>query len=194
MITLCACACSSAIADDIEETYTLPDDEIIYLYNMGVEGIVQYIRGEVFQMGSDIVAADIGNVICFTPQGNEYYWFCTSMDQESRIRAEYGTWELKDGFMATTTLKFIEWIDGHFTSAEGSTGSRFELEDYHEVLTEADIKSEFNFRMFKFLQDDSEEEALGFYYGGAHYYYYSSFTSFDEIEEYFAYYISLLTK
>ena len=94
-------------APNVEEV-SWQEGEIVYLDEMSVEDISQYIRGRIFQRGSSAMAAGLGEVIYFSPQGNEYYWFCSSMDAQSRIRAEYGTWELEDGYMTTTTRKFIE--------------------------------------------------------------------------------------
>ena len=170
----------------------LQEDEIVYIDDMSVDEITKYLRGKVFQLGSYHAAAGIGAVMCFTPEGNEYYWFCSSMDGQSRIRAEYGVWELDDGFITTTTQKLVEWIDGHFTAAFGSTGSRFELEDYNEVLTKVDIESWNNFRMFKFNNEFSGEE-LGFSWMGD-YYYCPAVADFDYLKEYYENYFSLLEK
>ena len=157
------------------------EGELVYLYEMNAEDISQYIRGKIFQEGSYSMASGIGEIIYFTPEGNEYFWFCNSMDAQSRIRAEYGVWKLKDGFLTTTALKFVEWVGGHFIAADGSTASRYTLVDYNEVLTEVNIKNWTNFHMFAFLLYD--EPALGFYWAGAEYYYFPSCGGYEVIRE-----------
>jgi len=181
---------SIEVDKNAQETSDLREDEIFYLNDMSAEESSQYIRGKVFQGYSYRMAAGIGEVLFFTPESNEYFWFCSSMDRQSRIRAEYGTWTLEDGFLSTTTLKIIEWVDGHFDTAYGSTASRYELADYIEVLTEVDIESWTNFRMFKFLPYDQESssEEMGFYYQGKAYYY---VTLLDEMEALYDSYFSL---
>jgi len=66
---------------------------------MSVEEISQYLRGKVFQKGGPYMGSGLGEVFCFAPQGNTYHWFCSSMDEQSRVRAEYGTWALTDGYI-----------------------------------------------------------------------------------------------
>jgi hypothetical protein len=185
MLVLPAAAYSNDASD-------LREDEPIYLYDMSAEDISQYIRGKVFQVGSFSMASGLGEIIFFTPQGNEYFWFCNSMDDQSRLRAEYGVWELQDGFLTTTALKFIEWVDGHFVAAEGSTASRYMLEDYNEVLTEVDIVNWTNFHMFKFLL--YEEVEMGFYWAGAEYYYFPSGGDYDNLREDYERYFALFKK
>jgi hypothetical protein len=175
---------------DAEEIADLQEGEIVYLNDMNVEEISQYINGNVFQGNSYSIGSGLGEVICFIPESNEYFWFCSSMDAQSRIRAEYGTWILEDGFMTTTTLKLIEWIDGHFTTAYGSIGSRFELVDYNEVLTEVNIESQFNFRMFKFLYFTGNE-GLGFYFMGNEYYPIGGIGGIEGLKEDYERYFSL---
>ena len=176
-------------AGDSQESSDLQEGEVVYHYDMSVEVISQYIHGRVFQAGSYRLASAWGRLLYFTPQGNEYYLFSSNMDAQSRIRAEYGTWDLNDGFMITTTLKLIEWTNGHFEESDGSTGSRFHLVGFNEVLTEANIESSRNFHMFTFLSDSFGEE-LGFYYDGNEYFYYPYVKDFDELrngyEQYFA--------
>ena len=157
---------------------------------MSATEISQYLRGKVFQAGSYHAAALVGEVIYFTEEDNEYYWFCSAMDQQSRIRAEYGVWGLEGGFMTTTTLKMIEWVDGHFTKAYGSTGSRYELEGYNQVLTDVDIEQDNNFRVFRFSHDGYGEE-MGFYWSGWAYYYCPAVARIDDLKEYYGEYFSM---
>ena len=143
---------------------TLQRGEPVYIDGIDLEEISTFLRGNVFQAHTSGIASGNGELIYFTPEGNEYYWFCSSMDQQSRLRAEYGTWEIDGGFMTLTTLMLREWVGGHFATAYGSTASRFELEDYDVVLTEVNIESFSNFRMFRFLPSEPQytEEDLGF--------------------------------
>ena len=170
----------------------IEEGELVYHYDMSAEDISQYISGKIFQMGSYSMASGYGEIIYFTPEGNEYFWFCSSMDDQSRLRAEYGVWELEDGFLTTTALKFIEWVDGHFEAADGSTASRYTLVDYNEVLTEVNITNWTNFHMFEFLLYDETE--MGFYWAGAEYYYFPSCGGYDVIREDYDHYFTLFGK
>ena len=178
--------------DGGEETPSLPGEGVItYIDDMGVEEMSQYLRGKVFQAGSYHAAASIGEAVYFNAEGDGYYWFCNSMDQQSRIRAEYGIWGLEDGMMATTTQKMVEWVDGHFTRAYASTSSRYELHDYNEILTEVDIEDSNNFRMFKFTHEGYGEE-MGFRWIGRDFYYCPAVAVIDDLEQYYAGYFSLM--
>ena len=173
----------AALSNEASETSgEWNEGELVYLYDMSAKDISQYIRGKVFQEGSFFMASGYGELIYFTPKGNEYFWFCNSMDEQSRLRAEYGVWKLKDGFMTTTALKFVEWVGGHFAAASGSTASRYELKDYNEILTDVKIKNETNFHMFEFKLYDVKPE-LGFYWAGAYYYYFPSCGGYKAIRE-----------
>ena len=169
------------------------EGELIYHYDMSAKDISEYIRGKIFQEGSYSMASGIGEIIYFTPEGNEYFWFCSSMDAQSRIRAEYGIWKLKDGYMTTTAQKFVEWVDGYFTAANGSVGTRYILEDYNEILTDVNIKNESNFHMFEFRLYDEDPE-LGFYWEGAEYYYFPSCGGYETIREDYDRYFTLFGK
>jgi hypothetical protein len=172
------------------------EDELVYLYDMKADEISAHIRGKIFQCDGYYVAAGWGELLYFAPQGNEYYWFCNGMDEQSRIRAEYGTWELKDGFMTTTATKIVEWVGGRCTQACGITGSRYELEGYNEVLTKIDIESEFNFHMFKFNRryQDYTEDDFGFYYNGKEYYNLLGIGGIGSLKKEYERYFSLLEK
>ena len=140
----------------IEYGETLPVDD------MGVEEIKGFLRGSVFQKGFAGMAAGYGELMCFSLDGNEYYWFCSSMDQQSRVRSEHGSWELEEGFMSFSTDRLVEWQGGSFSGPTGSTGSRFELNGYDVVVSPVDIESSFNFRMFKFGHPEPTDIQLGF--------------------------------
>jgi hypothetical protein len=139
--------------------------EINYLDNLSSEEIERSIRGKAFQSYSYYMAAGWGDLFCFTPQGNEYYWFVSSMEETpSRIRAEYGTWELdRLGFITFTALKLIEWVGGSWI--DGRPSYRFDLFGYDEVLTEIHIEDWTNFRVFT---DDRGE--VGFRVWGQEYF------------------------
>jgi len=175
---------------DSKESSAIREDEVVYLDNLSVSEITQYMRGKIFQAGGYSFASAWGRLIYFTPQGNEYYLFSSNMDAQSRIRAEYGIWGLEDGFMTTTTLKLIEWIDGHFEESDGSTGSRFHLVGFNEVLTEVHIESSGNFHMFSFISDSFGEEK-GFYFDGSEYYYYPYVEDFDALRKGYERYYAL---
>lgn len=158
--------------DAAQETSDLQPGERVFDVDMSVEEISQFLRGRVFQRGGSSVAAGMGELIFFTPEGNEFFWFCSTMDAQSRIRAEYGTWELEDGFMTSTTLRLVERIDGHFVRSSGSIATRFTLVDFNEVVTEVNIASSDNFRMFRFLQCIlcDPVEMYGFFYRGTYFF------------------------
>ena len=184
---------SGEATENARETPDDPrEDEKIPVDNMGVEEISRYLRGKVFQKGDPYMAAGLGEVFCFAPEGNAYYWFCSAMDEQSRVRAECGTWALTDGYIALTTEKLVEWQGGHFAAPSGSTGSRFELVDYDQVLTEADIESESNFSMFKFPLYDEDDYELGFYCVGNDYFYAPGSGGMDYLREAYEGYFSLL--
>jgi len=174
--------------EEPEEDETIPIEPVD---NMSTEEITQYLRGKVFQLGHPYMAAGLGEVFCFAPEGNGYYWFCSSMDEQARVRAEYGTWALSDGYITFNTEKLVEWQGGHFAASSGSTGSRYELVDYDELLTEVDIESEFNFNMFKFPYGDSEYE-FGFYCAGYNYFYAPGSGGMDYLREEYEGYFALL--
>ena len=181
--------------DNTQEAPDPQEGEKISVDNMSVEEISQYIRGKVFQEGDPYMGSGLGEVFCFAPEGNTYYWFCSSMDEQSRVRAERGTWALTDGYVTLNTEKLIEWQGGHFVAPSDSTGSRFELVDYDQVLTETDIESEFNFSMFKFLMGDEEDDCdLGFYCVGNDYFYAPGLGGLDYLQEAYEEYFSLLEK
>ena len=144
--------------DDLRIEYgeTLPVDD------MSEEEIREFLRGKVFQVGSAGMAAGYGALLCFPAEGDEYYWFCSAMDRQSRVRAEHGAWALEGGFMTFSTDKLVEWQGGSFSFPTGSTGSRFELNDYDVVVSPVDIESSFNFRMFKFGHPEPTDIQLGF--------------------------------
>jgi len=82
---------SNETTKNMQDTLEPQEDEKIPVDNMGVEEISQYILGKVFQAGHPYVGSGLGDVFCFAPESNTYYWFCSSMDEQSRVRAEYGT-------------------------------------------------------------------------------------------------------
>ena len=182
----------STTAENTQDPLIPPDDEKIPVDNMGTEEISQTLRGKVFQKGDPYMASGLGEVFCFAPQGNTYYWFCSSMDEQSRVRAEYGTWGLTDGYIVLTTQKLIEWQGGHFAAPSGSAGSRFTLEGFDRVLTEADIESESNFSMFQFPMGDAYE--FGFYCIGSDYFYAPGSGGMDYLREIYEECFSLFEK
>ena len=161
----------------LENGETLPVDD------MSVEEIGEFLRGRVFQAGSAWMAAGYGAILCFPEVGNEYYWFCSSMDRQSRVRAEHGTWEMEEGFMTFTTDKLVEWQGGNFSCPTGSTGSRFELNDFYIVVSPVDIESSFNFRMFKFGHPEPTDIQLGFICGSFGALYNLSYMGIDVLEK-----------
>ena len=100
---------------------------------------------------------------------------------------------MTDGYITLNTEKLIERQGGHFIAPTGSTGSRFELVDYDQVLTEADIESEFNFNMFKFPYGENEYE-LGFTCAGGDYFYAPGSGGMGYLQEAYEEYFSLLEK
>ena len=169
--------------DDVNTIINIRDDE----------EISQNLRGKVFQSWPFDAAVGENEALYFTPQDKEYYWFCSSMDLQSRIRAEYGVWEVEEGFMATTALKLIEWIGGHFAGAGPyeSTGNRFGLVGYDEVLTEVNIESQNSFIMYI---DPGDKENLSIEWIGGKYYYRPDVLDIDSLEEYYENYFTLFEK
>ena len=86
---------TSKTTENVQEPPDPQEDERIPVDDMSVEEISRYLRGKVFQQGDPYMGSGLGEVFCFTPEGNTCYWFCSSMDEQSRVRAEYGTWALQ---------------------------------------------------------------------------------------------------
>jgi len=185
---------SNETTGNVRETPDPQENEKILVDNMGVEEISQYLRGKVFQKGDPYMAAGLGEVFSFASQDNTYYWFCSAMDEQSRVRAEYGTWALTDGYITLTTQKLIEWQGGHFVAPSGSAGSRFSLEGFDQVLTEVNIESESNFQIFQFPMGDEDEYEFGFSCVGYDYFYAPGSGGMDYIKEVYEEYFSLLEK
>jgi len=185
---------SSKTTENVQEPPDSQEGEKIPADDMSVEEISQAIRGKVFQQGGPYMGSGLGEVFCFAPESNTYYWFCSSMDEQSRVRAERGTWTLTDGFITLTTEKLVEWQGGHFVAPSGSAGSRFSLEGYDQTLTEVSIESESNFSMFKFHLYDEDEFEYGFYCVGNDYFYAPGSGGIDTLKEEYEEYFSLLEK
>jgi|GEM_PF-2666928 len=174
-------------SQDSREGATIPVDD------MSTEEIAQFLRGKLFQKGDPHMAAGFGELYTFAPQGSTYHWFCSSMDGQARVRAEHGTWALKDGYIVLTAQKLIEWQGGHFAAPFGSIGSRLALEDFDQTLTEVDIESESNFQMFRFPTDNGDDsDELGFCCAGSDYFYAPSLGGIDHLREEYEEYFALL--
>ena len=183
---------TAAQTQDTPEPRDILEGETIPVDDMGTEEVAEFLRGKLFQKGGPHMAAGFGELYSFAPQGNVYYWFCSSMDEQSRVRAEYGTWALKDGYIVLTAQKLIEWQGGHFTAPFGSAGSRFALEGFDQTLTGVNIESESNFHMFRFPSDTEGEYELGFYCIGGDYFHAPGLGGMDQLKEAYEEYFALL--
>ena len=171
----------------------LHEDDILIMNDMKNNDILRAIRGKVFQADIYYMASGYAELICFSPTGNDYFILCSTMDEQSRIRAEYGTYKIEDGFLITTTQMLLESVNGHYEAATGSTGSRFQLTDYDLLMSEVNIVSEFNFDMFMYSLY-GQSNSYGFYYCGKGYYDFSHNLSYSEVKKEYAEYFYIFGK
>ncbi|MDR1688064.1 MAG: hypothetical protein LBS21_05575 [Clostridiales bacterium] len=177
-------------------TGTEPIDEMItYNYDRNAEEIIRKLRGNIFHR-SAIMPSSNDEIYYFFPDGNEYFWFCSAMDGQSRLRAEYGVWNVEDGFFHTTALRIVEWVGGDFERAYGGTGSRYELHGFDEISRDVNLELYSNFRWFDFLPqftDYYERIGWGFSVSGYNYLYYTDGIGVERLKQDYSEYISLLT-
>jgi len=173
--------------------------DISFIDDMSADEITQYLRGKVF-IDYPHASAGWGEIMYFAPQGDEYYWFCSSGDGQSRLRAAKGTWSLTDDGMTLATQKLIEWEGGHYTGIEASYGTRFVLHDYDAVVSEVQIETETHIQLFQYVlwTDDETGDVTASEMGfsgaggvGVSYYCNPGYVDADSLKEFYEPYFTL---
>jgi hypothetical protein len=106
----------------------------------------EFLKGKLYQYGMSNVGSGYGNMYAFT-SNMEYYYFTSEMDGESRLRAEKGTWEIKDGKLTLTTTRILSAINGSYVDADASYATDKMLINYELKAASVDEIKYFNYEI-----------------------------------------------